>query len=468
MLISGWATRGCWTLGSRCKAFNISSSLGTGTGAVTSGQNEVSRADLTADSRWQLVERVASSQAFQKSTRLRELLLHITERALHGHPQELTEQLIGHAVLGKSVDYAPVEDSSVRVHIRQLRLKLHEYFDCEGRAEPMVVEIPKGSYVPVFRTAQTPAAPPPAEPVAPTRPERRSLLGTAVPWALCGVLAVACVVVWFGSGRLERKNAAGPAALQPWPLSALFNGKFRTQIIVADSNYGMLRIISKKAGSLEEYLKPDLFNNFMPQRPGEHLGRITNYIGNSMLTSYADVAVVASLMNLVGGAPNGVMVRSARDLRLRDLDEGNYVFIGSPGSNPWVSLFESQLSFQEAEGVVGEDMKYFRNKEPRTGEQTSYQGLRFTGTAGEDYATIALLPNERHNGSILIFQGLQQEGTEAAGLFLTDANNRLRLAQALGVKSGQPKPVYFEVLLRISAVAGAPKATTIVATRLLK
>lgn len=429
---------------------------------MTSGQSEVSRADLAADPRWQLVERIASSLAFQKSTRLRELLLHIVERALHGHLQELTEQLIGHAVLGKAVDYAPVEDSSVRVHIRQLRLRLHEYFDGEGRSEPLVVEIPKGTYVPVFRAMQSPAPAQQAE-AAPLLPTKRNPLSAAVPWTLCALFAIACLMLWFRSG-----SVASPSGVPSWPLSTVFDGKSRTQIVVADSNYGMLRIISKKAGSLEAYLKPDFQSNFMPQSPGPHLGRITNYITSSMLTSYADVAIVGSLMSLVGGPPDRVSVRSARDLRLRDLDQGNYVFIGSPGSNPWVSLFESQLNFQESEGVVGEDMKYFRNKQPRSGEQSHYQGLRFTGTSGEDYCTIALLPNERRSGSVLIFQGLQQEGTEAAGLFLTDANNRLRLAQALGLKSMAKEPVYFEVLLRISAVAGAPKAPMIIATRSFK
>jgi hypothetical protein len=47
-----------------------------------------------------------------------------------------------------SVNLGIVEDSSVRVHARQLRLKLHEYFDGEGREEPMIVEIPKGAYNP--------------------------------------------------------------------------------------------------------------------------------------------------------------------------------------------------------------------------------------------------------------------------------------------------------------------------------
>src|ERR1700738_3420693 len=124
----------------------------------------VSDSDLAADPRWQLVERVVSSAAFQKSNRLRDLLCHLVERSIRGHASELTEHQIGHAIFGKPLNYSPNEDSSVRVHARQLRLKLHEYFDVEGRNDSLVMEIPKGSYVPIFRHVQansfaTPPAP---------------------------------------------------------------------------------------------------------------------------------------------------------------------------------------------------------------------------------------------------------------------------------------------------------------------
>src|ERR1700687_3490350 len=107
--------------------------------------------DLVADERWQLVQRIVSSPPFQKSVRLRELLEYVAKRTIHGHAQELSEQHIGNALFQKPSGYSSLEDSSVRVHIRQLRLKLHEYFDEEGRDEPLVLTIPKGGYAPVFR-----------------------------------------------------------------------------------------------------------------------------------------------------------------------------------------------------------------------------------------------------------------------------------------------------------------------------
>ena len=114
---------------------------------------------LQADTRWQLIERITASPPFQKSARLRDLLCYLAERTLQGQTQDLSEHNIGSAVFGKARDYSVVEDSSVRVHVRQLRLKLHEYFDGEGRAESVIVEIPKGAYTTLFRTVeQEPAA----------------------------------------------------------------------------------------------------------------------------------------------------------------------------------------------------------------------------------------------------------------------------------------------------------------------
>jgi hypothetical protein len=421
---------------------------------------------LKEDARWQLIERILATGPFQKSARLRELLRYMSERAIHGHAQELTEHNIGTAAFGKAWDYSPVEDSSVRVHARQLRLKLHEYFDGEGREETMIVEIPKGAYTPVFRETKRVAVEP--APVAPRQMPvdsvPHSIFSYAiVPWILSGILAAGCVFL-----SLRLRDAQPPSAATPWPLSAVYDGSDKTHIVIADTNYGMLRIIGERQGSLEEYLNQDFGQGFKPAHMNEREARIINYISSSNLTSYADAMVATTLSNLVFGNRGLISVRSARDLRLRDLEEGNYVFVGSPGSNPWVSLFQNRLNFQEAEGVVGESMKYFVNKQPLSGEQKTYQGLEFTGSTGEDYATISLLPAGNGRGTVLILQGLQQEGTEAAGLFLANENSRELLKQALNIHGNLSKPVYFEALIRTRAVAGAPNATTIVSTRLIQ
>src|SRR6266568_2306171 len=57
--------------------------------------------DPLSDERWQLVQRILASPAFQKSGRLRDLLQYITEQTIRGYAYELTEHHIGEAVFHK-------------------------------------------------------------------------------------------------------------------------------------------------------------------------------------------------------------------------------------------------------------------------------------------------------------------------------------------------------------------------------
>lgn len=418
--------------------------------------------ELKTDPRWQLIERITASPCFQKSARIRELLRYMAERTLRGQAQDLTEHCIGSAVFGKPQDYSVVEDSSVRVQVRQLRLKLHEYFDGEGREESCIVEIPKGAYTTVFRTVERPApAPVVTDSVRPGSRRWFQLL----PWVLAAVFLATTLKAW-----IFRPSFSAPPP-PPWPLAALFTpGNRPVQVVVADVNFGMMRLVEQRPVTLEGYLSPAYRSGDDPTNPHptEREARMMKYLSGALLTSYADLVVVNTLLRVSGNARDWLTIRSARELRPRDLEGGSFVFVGSPSSNPWVSYFQNRLNFQEREsGVPGENPKFFENLHPKPGEQERYQGLTGTGRSGEDYATISLLPLPSGRGNVLILQGLQQEGTEAAGLFLADSDNRQKLEKALGITGSTAEPVYFEALIRNQSVAGAPSATSIVATRVI-
>jgi len=421
--------------------------------------------DPLSDERWQLVQRIIASPPFQKSGRLRDLLHYITEQTIRGNAHELTEQHIGEAVFHKPSGYSPLDDSSVRVHARQLRLKLHEYFDGVGRDESLVVEIPKGAYAPVFRVAKSveSGSVPVVPAIAPTFPR---LNRAALPWVLCGILALLCGALLVYSQRGVKSNDA-EVTNPPWPFTQLFDARHQTIVVVADGNYGMWRILTGQRGSLEEYLNRDSLQNAAGKKLGQAGSEFVGYISDSTLTSFADVANAVSMVKIAGPLQKQVTIRPAKDMRIRDLDHQNYVFIGSPASNPWVSLFQDKLNFRETEAAVGKSVKAFVNTKSLPGEQARYEGLRWTGTEGEDYATIALLPNITQDGSVLILQGLQQEGTEAAGRFLVDAENRQQLLRALGIPVSDHVPgnLWFEALIRSRTVSGAPNSTTLVAIR---
>src|SRR3989442_13368876 len=254
---------------------------------------------LLIDKRWQLVRRIVSSTPFQKSTRLRDLLQYITEQTIRGHAHELSEQHIGNALFHKPSDYSPLEDSSVRVHARQLRLKLHEYFNEEGRNEPLILDIPKGSYAPTFRPAPKAAVPPAerAPTVIPVTSWRRQAI---LPWILCGILAIVCAVLLYQSSRHGANGAVVRSVNPVWPFSQVFDTWHQTTIVGADSNYWLFRILSSQPGSLDQYLRRDFLQNTEVLKFGEADRRFKEYISNSALTSFADVVDVVSLLKMAG------------------------------------------------------------------------------------------------------------------------------------------------------------------------
>ena len=426
--------------------------------------------ELRSDPRWQLLSRILLTEPFRKSHRLPALLCYLAEHSIQRRLEDLTEQRIGTAVFGKPSGYSPAEDSSVRVHVRQLRLRLHEYFDREGRDEPMRVDVPKGSYELVFENAHigsvlhiepgppaiaTPAIVPAAEP----KPRRQWL------WPVlfgCTFLAAAfCALGWYQSTARLRASAG----TVPWPLSSVIQQGKPTKLVVSDGR-SMLRLLADKEFSLDQYLSPGFLSSMTPSRMDGNLSRLVAYISDSQITSYADTLVASTFMHLAQPAGNELLVCTARDLNRREIDEGNFIFVGGPTSNPWVSLFADRLNFEVVEDGVGGKM-YFLNRHALPGEQPEYEGLRYTGSGGEDYATLALLPGSSGQSNVLILQGLREEGTEALAILLADQRNRTELQHALQMKNGSRVPEYFEALIRTRTVAGAPVSFRLVATRII-
>jgi hypothetical protein len=404
-----------------------------------------------------MVERILLTVPFQKSANLHGLLSHLAAHSILGKTDALTERQIGIAVFGKPAGYSPAEDSAVRVHVRQLRLRLHEYFDQEGRNETWRMDIPKGSYVLEFhesRPEPSSKSLPVPEPAPQPRKRREIHLRDVLLWIALTAATVSSIG-WY--------RAARTLPNVPWPLNAVIQPDRLTRVVVSDSST-MLRQLGQREMTLDAYLQPGFRQSLFPPHTPENFSRLLNYISDSELTSFADLTVSNTLTRLAGPLDGQLVLTSARDLDRRDLERGNYVFVGSPTSNPWVSLFADQLNFQVVEEGVGGKM-YFVNKKPLPGEQKIYQGLAQTGSAGQEYATISLLPGSMGQGNILILQGLRQEGTEALGMLLSDATDRAQLQQALGTRGDAHSSPYFEALIQTEAVAGAPVTIHIVTMR---
>lgn len=97
------------------------------------------------------LERVLGSAGFSRNERLGRFLRFIVERHLEGRDAEIKESVIAVEVFGRPADYDSKQSSIVRTEAARLRARLGEYYAGEGQADDLIIELPKGGYVPVLR-----------------------------------------------------------------------------------------------------------------------------------------------------------------------------------------------------------------------------------------------------------------------------------------------------------------------------
>src|SRR5690242_13584507 len=102
--------------------------------------------------------RVLQSRVFERAQRSQRFLRYLVEGALADPPVIIKEYTIAIDVFDRDTSYNPSVDATVRVEASRLRSRLREYYDEEGRDDPWLIEVPKGSYSAVF-TPRSPAEP---------------------------------------------------------------------------------------------------------------------------------------------------------------------------------------------------------------------------------------------------------------------------------------------------------------------
>ena len=117
------------------------------------------------------LERILASADFAQSERIKSFLKYVVEETLDGRAERLKEYTIATSVFGRDESFDPQTNTIVRVEAGRLRRRLERYHLTDGRGDEVRIDLPKGTYVPLFRATPpaadaTPAAPPPgvAEP----------------------------------------------------------------------------------------------------------------------------------------------------------------------------------------------------------------------------------------------------------------------------------------------------------------
>src|ERR1700729_3220916 len=120
--------------------------------------------EVGRDQFFQQIDRLINSHSLHSSESLCKLLRYLAERTLDHRGVPVKEYQIATEVLGRPAGFDPQSDSTVRVQAGRLRVKLAEYYAHEGPNDPIVVEVPKGSYPLTFHlrtsTSGVPAAAP--------------------------------------------------------------------------------------------------------------------------------------------------------------------------------------------------------------------------------------------------------------------------------------------------------------------
>ena len=95
--------------------------------------------------------RIVASEAFTRSARQVRFLEYLVAESLSGRADKIKGYSIGIEVFDKDENFNPESDTIVRVYAGRLRRMLETYYLTEGKDDPVIIEVPKGGYIPAFR-----------------------------------------------------------------------------------------------------------------------------------------------------------------------------------------------------------------------------------------------------------------------------------------------------------------------------
>ena len=152
----------------------------------------------------------------------------------------------------------------------------------------------------------------------------------------------------------------------------------------------------------------------------------------------------------------------ARSVQLRDIKtDDDFIFIGSPRSNPWSELFAEQLDFY----FLREDSaapEVIHNRRPQSGELSRYVPSAAGWQTGHGFAILAFIGNPGQSGHVLLVAGTNAEGTEAAAKLAVNLDLLSSILLKYGIDPRGPL-CHFEVLLNVRSMAGSPHEFEVIA-----
>ena len=432
------------------------------------------------DPRRALIARIGASPGFCRAPQLQEFLAYIAERSILNEIDQVTEQVIGIEVFKRKPGYSTGDDNIVRTYARQMRKRLDEYFSTVGAAETLIVSIPKGGYAVEFHdrgvlevTAhQDHAKHTQAAPLSPVsenqqldtldggKSRRRSTIVGFLRSARFVVPLTCCLigVSLFESYRLGRQAARvdTPPALHAFWAGMLGNN--RTMIVPDDTG------LTVAIGLIQEEVKPQQYVDGQYRKVlAQRFPSLENWDRPfaHRYTDLVDLLAVSRLVKMPELGRQPTTIRYARDLRPEELDDGNVLLLGGSNANPWVTLFDGDLNFSIRFKPVERSFEIL-NRRPKEGEAASYPYTPYSDGQAY-YGLVAVRPNFKNTGNVLLLEGVTNSGLQAAVDFCLDERLINELLKSVLNRNGTIRP--FEVLVRTAAVGSSPTRVEVVGMR---
>jgi len=170
------------------------------------------------------LERILSSQTFADSPRLQQFLRYVVDETLAGNAERIKGFTIASDVFQRTDPDDTQASTIVRVDAGRLRRLLGDYYQVEGRGDPVRIHIPKGAYVPSFEEAaikETSGGPVDAVPDPASRQGQRRLPFIALATLIVAVLAVLALLTLRPTDSGNNETRSPSPAMQTKPAIAV-------------------------------------------------------------------------------------------------------------------------------------------------------------------------------------------------------------------------------------------------------
>ena len=402
------------------------------------------------------VDRLVASHALHGSESLCKLLRYLARHAIDHPGAPIKEFQIATEVFGRSADFDPQLDSMVRVQAGRLRTKLAEYYNSDGTDDPIVVELPKGTYVLSFhhrnsvsgRTLAAGLNGVDREVALERRSERR--WGTEVISLSIFLAAAIAVIVWLVATRNAPPVSLASVSEPAPPALRIFWNGFAAETAepwVVFSNAAFVG-------------RPETGMRYRDAKRDADAPILDHYTG------VGEVLAVHELDRVFDQLHQRIRVKRGSLFSLDDAKNNNLIFIGSPSEN--LSLLEipgtQEFVFRRLDTGPRKGDQAIVNIHPQPGEEKEFLATASGLPLAEDYAVLGLVKGMNAGQYILILAGTTTIGTQAAVEYVCRPGSVEGLLLRLSVsQSGELKP--FEAVIHVKVARGVPVATELVALR---